>query len=68
MLDLVKVLGGVAIRGIVATADVAALETEPEVDPFIPGVETLFAALRRFRRDVVDMREMRALLSHAVVP
>ena len=63
-----KVLGGVAVRGIVATADVAAVETEAQVDPLIPGLEALFAAVRCLGRDIVDMREMRALLRQEGLP
>jgi hypothetical protein len=68
MLGLVKVLGRVRIDGIIATADVAAFETEPQVHPLVAGRETFFAALGCPRLDGVNMREVLALLVHTAVP
>jgi len=68
VLGLVKVLGGVGVGGIIAAADVAAVETEPEMHPLVAGRETFFAAVRRFGRDVVNVRKVFALLRHTVVP
>ena len=43
------VLRRVLVRRVVAAADVAALETEAEVDPRISGREALLAAIRCVR-------------------
>src|ERR1043166_4966046 len=66
MSGLMKVPGRVAIGGIVATADVTALQTEPEVHPPVAGLQALFAAPGRLRRDVAHLDEMLASLGHHV--
>src|SRR6267378_8178252 len=54
----VEVFRRVLVLGRVATADVAAGQTEPEMHPPVPGRQTLFAALRvgRNRPDLLDVR------------
>ena len=39
--------GRVPVRGIVATPDVAALETDPQMEPLVSGREALLAAVGR---------------------
>jgi hypothetical protein len=39
------VLGSVLVRGVVATTDVSARKTEPQVDPFVAGLETFLASM-----------------------
>src|SRR4051794_26743932 len=46
---LVEMLGGVAARRAVATADVAAAQTEPQVDPGLAHLQTLLAPPRAGR-------------------
>jgi hypothetical protein len=45
MLQLVEVLGRVAIRRIVAAADMAAGEAKTQVHPIRPGLEAFLAAV-----------------------
>src|SRR5205823_1898453 len=45
VVQLPKVLRRVAVRRVVAAADVAAGETEPQVDPDAAGGQALFAAV-----------------------
>lgn len=54
------VLRRVLVRGVVAAADVAALETEPEMDPRIPGRETFLAAVRGIRAVIPRAAEVSA--------
>jgi hypothetical protein len=54
------VLRRVLVRGVVAASDVAALETQTEVDPGITRSETFFAALRRIRAVIPRATEMSA--------
>jgi hypothetical protein len=68
MLGRVKVLGGVRVGRVVATADVTAFETEPEVYPLVADLEAFLAAVRSLRLDGMNMRKMHALLRHTVVP
>ena len=64
MLGLVEMLRRVPILRIIAAADVAALEAEPQVHPLVAARQTLLAPVRRFRLDVANLRQMLALLSH----
>jgi hypothetical protein len=59
MLCGVKVLCGVSVRGIIATADVAAFQTFPQVDPCRADLEAIFAAVRA-GFDIVDVIEVGA--------
>jgi hypothetical protein len=45
MTGLVKMLGRVLVLGRIAAADMATLETQPQVDPGIVHFQALFAAL-----------------------
>ncbi len=51
MAALVEVLGGVSMRRAIATADVAAHETKPQVDPVRPDLEALLAPFKCVRRN-----------------
>ena len=53
-------LGGVLVLGVIAAADVAALQTEPEVDPRVTGGETFLAAVRSVRAVVPGSTEVNA--------
>jgi len=64
MLGLVEVLRGMTIGRIVATTDVAALETQPQMHPFVAGLETFLAAVGRLRLDSAYLTEMLALWGH----
>src|ERR1043166_3976585 len=64
VLALTKVLRRVFVNRVVATADVAAAETQPQVDPAAPHLQTFFAAPRRARGDVTDLVEVRTLFVH----
>jgi hypothetical protein len=55
------VLRRVLVRGVVAAADVAALETESEVDPGITALKTLLAALRRIGAVIPRTTKMNAV-------
>ena len=46
MVGRVKMLGGVLILRIVATADMPAFETEAQVYPRIPDSQTILTAIR----------------------
>jgi hypothetical protein len=50
--------------GLVTTPDVAAFQTETQMDPGSPGLETFFATVRRVRCDVADLFEMDTGVSH----
>jgi hypothetical protein len=54
------VLRGVFVRGVIAAADVTALETEAEMDPGVTGRETLLAALRSIRAVIPRATKMSA--------
>ena len=68
VLGFVKVLGGVTVGRIVAAADVTAFETEPQMHPLVAGLDAFLAPLRRLGRDIVNLRDMLALLRHTVIP
>ena len=55
------------VLGVIAAADVAAGETEPEVNPRVAEREAFLAALRA-RRDVVDLFEVAAALGASGEP
>jgi hypothetical protein len=55
-------LRGVLAGRIVATADVTARQAESEVYPLAAHLQTFLTPLRRSRRDVVYLIEMRALI------
>jgi hypothetical protein len=57
-------LGGVLALRVVATADVAALLAEPEMDPAGAGRETLLAAVGCAGGNVADIGGVGALLGH----
>jgi hypothetical protein len=59
----VEVLGSVAVLGRIATADFTAHQTHPQVNPGVPGLNTLFADVLVGRPDL-DLVEMRTLLFH----
>ncbi len=64
MVDVrVKVRGGVTVRRVVATADVAALHTHAQVNPLTADAETIFASVSR-RRDVGRGIEMGTRIGH----
>jgi hypothetical protein len=63
MFRSVKVLGGVLVLGRIATADVPAFETQTQVDPGIPHLETFFAALAT-RSDLLDFFLMTTRFRH----
>jgi len=64
MAGLVKVLEGMPPRRIVAAPDVAADQTQAQVDPLTVRLQTLLAPLRGTGSNVANLIEMRALLSH----
>jgi hypothetical protein len=57
MLGGMKMFGGVFVFGGIAATDVAAGETQPQVNPRVSHFETFFTALclRFSRMDVVDV-------------
>jgi hypothetical protein len=50
MLACVRVRRGVTIRGVIATADVSALEADAQVEPRLPGGEALLATIDVLRQ------------------
>src|SRR5947199_10870923 len=64
----VEVFRRVLVLGGVATTDVAAGQTKPEMHPPVPGRQALFAALQvgRNRPDLLDVRT--GLLAHYFSP
>src|SRR5690348_15790416 len=61
---LVPMRGGVAVGRIVAAADMAASHAHPQVHPPAPHLETVLAALARWRH-LCDRVEMAAGLRHS---
>jgi hypothetical protein len=59
-----EMLRSVLVNGIVATADVPALETQSQVYPLVPARQTFLAAVRGLGLNVAHLREMLALLGH----
>jgi hypothetical protein len=58
---------GVAVGRAVAAADLAALETDPQVEPFVSGDEAVFAAFDGIRQvGDLDVVEMGAGAGHGV--
>jgi hypothetical protein len=49
MVALPRVRGGVLVRGVIAAADLAALEADPQVEPGIADLQALLAPLDRLR-------------------
>ena len=64
MRGLVEVRGRVPVRGLVATADVAALDAAPEVHPPRAHRQALDATVGRGRVLVVEVAEVRAHVRH----
>src|SRR6266481_4675635 len=58
-----KMLGRVLVRGIVATTDMAARATNPQMQPFTAALQA-FLATQRARRDVADAGDVSAALCH----
>ena len=58
MAAVMKVFGGMAVLGVVAAADVATIEAEPEMDPAVAGLEAVLAAVgsRVYRLDMLAVR------------
>ena len=56
-----KMFGRVLILGGVAAADVAALQTEAQMDPIVADLHALFAALRSAWSDIADLIEVGTL-------
>ena len=63
MLRRLVVLGGVAVLGVVAAADMAACRAHPQMQPPIPHLQALDAAVAR-RRHILDLIKMAAGISH----
>ena len=59
-----EVLRRVAIRRLIAATDVPALEAEPEVDPVVARLETLFATVGRVGGHGADLIEVGAADIH----
>jgi len=57
MLHRTGVLTGVGVLGLITTTNVAAAETEPEMNPAVPDRQTLRAAVTA-RLDLLDQAEM----------
>jgi hypothetical protein len=64
MYRLVKVFGRVFVLGGVAAADVAALQTEAQVDPIVADFQAFFTALRSAWSDGFDLIEVGTLFHH----
>src|SRR5688572_33235964 len=64
MLRLMEMLRRVLADRVVAAANVAASQAETKVYPAHPGSETLLTTFSCARRDVADLREVRALIGH----
>src|SRR5581483_9883490 len=67
VLRRVEMLGGVAVRRIVAAADMAAGPAQSEMHPARAGLQAFLAAARA-RRDTADGRDMGAVQSRAHEP
>lgn len=67
MMEAVKVLGGMLVARRIAAPDVAAGETEPQMDPGVAHLQTFFAAVG-VRLHVVDLVEMSAFRHTLSVP
>ena len=63
MARLLKVFGGIAIGGVVATADMTAGSAEAQMDPWRAGLQALLAT-ERAGCDVADVLEMHAVFIH----
>src|SRR6201997_5833081 len=63
MTGLVKMLGRVLILGRIAAADMATLETQPQVDPGIVHFQALLAAVATWLH-LLDVLLMSTSLSH----
>ena len=67
MLRRSKVLGGVAIDGIVTAPDMAAPKTEAQMNPLRSHGETLLAPARRTRLDISNLIQMRASIVQSIL-
>src|SRR6476659_490685 len=61
-----EVLGGMSAWRVVATADVAALLTQPQVDPAAARGQTFLATSRGLRIDVSHLGEVRTARWHGL--
>ena len=62
----VMVFRRVLVRRVVATADVTARQTEPEMHPAAVGFEALLASRRRARLVGIDLIEVLAAVAHGM--
>src|SRR5439155_17763775 len=62
----VEMLGGVLVLRLVAAADMAAAEAQPEMDPWVTGLQALLAAIG-VRFEVSDLVEVRAGDRHSLL-
>jgi hypothetical protein len=63
MLSAMKVFGGVLVLGGIATADVAAFQAEPQMDPGVADFDAVFADVDFCVRDL-NFAEMSAGCRH----
>lgn len=61
-----EVLGRVFVFGTVTAADMAAVQTHPQMNPRVAGFQALFTTWG-VGPDVANRTEVRALLSHRVL-
>ena len=61
-----KMFGSVLVLRGITTADVAAAHAQPEMHPFIAGLQTLLASMR-VRNDFLDLGEMCTLVHNSNV-
>ena len=64
MVGRVEMLGGMLILGIVAAANMATDQTDPQVHPAISDSQTILTAIRTWR-DLSYLVEMTTLLCHS---
>ena len=55
MISLVEMFGGVCVFGTITTADMAARQTLPEGNPFVPSLHTVFTNTGIMRREFFDL-------------
>ena len=63
VLRTMEVLGRVLVLRVVAAAYVPALHAEPQVDPYVAGLQAILAAIGAWG-DIFDAIEMRAGIGH----
>jgi hypothetical protein len=59
----VEVLGGVLVLRRITAAYMPTGETQPQVDPAVPCLQTVFTSIGAWR-DILNLVEMRTLLCH----